>query len=143
MPNIILELEPQTKASLSRAWMIPVGIANLAQGFLMQSEWRYFNIGFGILLIAGGFYYWKLYKPKIVIFDEIGVEGKIKSGTILELKWEELSRLEATIYEIILHTKTGQKYVIDLSNLTFQQHKEIKPKIFELAKLKQIEVVAA
>ena len=143
MTSIILELEQHTKTSISRAWAIPVGMANMVQGFLMQSEGRYFNIVFGALLITAGFYYWLLYKPKTVSFDENGIEGKIKRGTVLHLRWEELSKLEGSMYEITLYTKAGQKYVIDLSNITFREHKELKPQILELAKSKQIEVVAA
>ena len=77
------------------------------------------------------------------LIDENGIDGKIKRGTVLHLRWEQLSKLEGSMYEITLYTKAGQKYVIDLSNITFREHKELKPQILELAKSKQIEVVAA
>ena len=143
MASITLELEQQAKTSISRAWAIPVGLANLTQGLLMQSEGRYFNIVFGGVLIAAGFYFWILYKPKIVTFDENGIDGKIQRGTVLHLRWEELTQLEVSMHQITLFTKSGQKYTIDLSNITFREHKELKPQILELAKSKQIEVVAA
>lgn len=141
MANIILELEPQNKSLLFRGWMILIGIINILQSFYHQNELRYFDLTFGVILIAGGFYYWKLYQSKAVIFDEIGIKGKIKRGMVIELQWNEVSKLEASLFAILMHTKSGQKYELDLSNITFQQHKDVKPKILELAKSKNVEIV--
>jgi len=119
-----------------------MGIINVLQSFFHQNEVRYFDLAFGIVLIVGGFYYWKLYELKTVAFGEVGIKGKIRFRTTIDLKWDDVSRVESSLYAILLITKTGQKYELDLSNLTYQQHKEVRPQIVELAKSKGVEVVA-
>ncbi len=142
MKSILLELEPSNKSAFSRGWMMLVGIVNVLQSFFQQNELRYIDLAFGIVLMVGGFYYWKLYEFKTVAFDEVGIKGKLRFRTTIDIKWDDVSRFELAIYAISLITKSGQKYEIDLSNITYQQHKEIKPQIVELAKSKGIEVVA-
>ena len=142
MKSILLELEPSNKSAFSRGWMMLVGIVNVLQSFFQQNELRYIDLAFGIVLMVGGFYYWKLYELKTVAFDEVGIKGKLRFRTTIDIKWDDVSRFELAIYAISLITKSGQKYEIDLSNITYQQHKEIKPQIVELAKSKGIEVVA-
>ena len=142
MKSILLELEPSNKSAFSRGWMMLVGIVNVLQSFFQQNELRYIDLAFGIVLMVSGFYYWKLYEFKTVAFDEVGIKGKLRFRTTIDIKWDDVSRFELAIYAISLITKSGQKYEIDLSNITYQQHKEIKPQIVELAKSKGIEVVA-
>lgn len=142
MKSILLELEPSNKSAFSRGWMMLVGIVNVLQSFFQQNELRYIDLAFGIVLMVGGFYYWKLYEFKTVAFDEVGIKGKLRFRTTIDIKWDDVSRFELAIYAISLITKSGQKYEIDLSNITYQQHKEIKPQIVELAKSKGIEVEA-
>ena len=142
MKSILLELEPSNKSAFSRGWMMLVGIVNVLQSFFQQNELRYIDLAFGIVLMVSGFYYWKLYEFKTVAFDEVGIKGKLRFRTTIDIKWDDVSRFELAIYAISLITKSGQKYEIDLSNITYQQHKEIKPQIVELAKSKGIEVEA-
>ena len=143
MTSFDLELEQQAKSSIRRAWPIAVGLVNTLQGLLVQNDSRYFNVVFGLLLVAVGCYYWLIYKPKLVSFDENGIAGKIRRGVFLDLKWDQISKLEGATFEINVYTKQGHKYEIDLSNITFREHKELKPKIFELARSKQIEVITS
>ena len=143
MTSILLELEQLNKSWFGRGWMMLIGIVNVLQSFFHQNELRYFDLAFGVFLIVAGLYYWKLYQPRAVTFDDIGISGKLKLGTTINLKWEDVSKMESSLYLIFLFTKAGEIHAIDLTNLTFQQHKEIKPKIIELAKSKGIDVVAA
>jgi hypothetical protein len=142
MSAVLLELEPGGQSLRGRTWMMLIGCMNLAQAFYQQNVLRYVDIAFGVLLIAGGFYFWKLYKPKIVTFDDTGIEGKIGLQTNIGIEWSKVSKLEVSLYSISILTNTGEKHVIDASNITFQQHQEIKPKILELAKSKGVEVIA-
>ncbi|GEM_PF-2804224 len=141
MSAVILELE-QRQSVLGRTWMIFMGIINFAQAFYVQNILRYIDIVFGIVLLAGGFYFWKIYKPKAVTFDDSGIRGRIGLGKNLKLQWNEVSSVEVAMYTISILPTKGKHCVIDLSNITYQKHQEVKPKIAELAKSKGVEVIA-
>ncbi len=143
MASVLLDLEQSPAAPLGRGWMMLMGVINLLQACFLQNFFRYFDLVFGFALVAGGFYYWKFYTPRCITFDEAGSRGKIGIRTHVRLLWDEISKVGSSLYSITIRTKSGETLSIDLSAITFQQHKEVKPRILELARSKGMDAAGS
>ena len=144
MEQITLDLQPDPASPrarlIQRMLFGLLGVINLVQGVLNENSFRYFNLIFGVLVIVFALNYRRIYKPNVYTFDEEGVEGPIGRSDNKKFRWTDVSYLVAKMFTLKIFMKSGIEYNIYLGNITFQQHKQIKPKILELAQSNGVEV---
>lgn len=147
MEAITLDLQAEATQQHGKPWPLllfnAVGIANVMQGFNIANEYRYFHIGAGIVMFASAVGYYYLYKPTVVVFDENGIAGRTSRHRSIQLQWTDIAQMDIAMYSITLRLRSGGTVVIDLSNCTYQQHQELKPKIAGIAQQKNVVVHAA
>jgi hypothetical protein len=83
---------------------------------------------------------WYYSKPILLTFDEHGMTGKIEPRKSILLAWNQIARLEFKMFTLIVRTNDGKEEEIDLSHITYEDHKKTKPQIIEMAKSKGIAV---
>lgn len=145
MENIVLDVNPQPSKRgkmVQRILFLIMGLGNIYQGFSMPNWFRYMNLSFGVVCILFALYLHRLYRSKEYLFTSEGIEGPKDSNNSVKIGWSEISLVEMKMYSMRIFLKGGKTYKLNLSNLTFEQHKNIKPKIEELIKAKGIEVNA-
>lgn len=145
MENIILDINPQPSKKgkiVQRIGFFIIGIGNIYQGLILERWFRYANFLFGIISILYALYLHRLYGSKEYLFTDEGIEGPMNSRQKSKLKWEEIISVELTMFSLKILLKDGNSKKLNLSNLTFEQHKNIKPKVEELIKLKGVAVIA-
>lgn len=147
MEPIKLDLQSEATQEHGRPWPVMLfmvfGLSNLMQGLNVHNDFHYFNIAIGAVMIAAGVIYLRFYKPKIVIFDEKGIAGRLSRRQTVDIRWDEISRLEMKMFEIDVYLDSGKMITINLNNCTYRQHHELKPKIIEWAQSKNIAVDSA
>jgi hypothetical protein len=137
--NLLADSSPRM-LFLHRGSYILLGALNIIQGFLLDGKFGYFIMGGGAIFLFGGIFYNLLFSTKPIIFDENGVEGPVGGKPGVRIGWSEISRIEETMFSLTIVTTAGDSRTIDLSGITYAQHKELKPKIIQLAISKGIEV---
>lgn len=147
MEKITIDLQPQPATSsrriIQRILFGLIGVFSLVQGILQNNSFMYFNIVFGVGIIIFALFYRRIYRPKVFTFDENFIEGPIGSSKNKKVNWADVSQLDAKIFTLKLFMKSGEESKIYLGNITFQELREIKPRILEFAKSKGVEVRAA
>jgi hypothetical protein len=86
---------------------------------------------------------WYYSKPLLLTFDEHGISGKVKSKKDIAIPWNTISSIEFKMFAMNVRTKDGKEEEIDLSHITYEDHKKGKPQIIEIAKSKGIAVQIA
>lgn len=144
MEQITLDLQPEPATPrmrlLQRGLFALIGAVNVVQGIIQESGFRYVNLVIGIVAILFAFFYRRIYPPKVFTFDDDGLEGPIGQPDNIRFRWTDISHIEAKMFMLTVFTKTGTERKIYLGNITFQQHKHMKPKILELAKSKGVDI---
>jgi hypothetical protein len=147
MEQITIDLQPQAatpaRRIIQRTLFGLMGVFSLVQGILQNNSFRYLNIVVGVGIIVFALYYRRIYKPKVFTFDENCIEGPIGSSENKRINWSDVSKLDAKIFTLKIFMKSGEESKIYLGNITFQELKQIKPRILEFAKSKGVEVRAA
>jgi hypothetical protein len=145
MDNIVLDINPQPSKRgklVQRILFFVMGFGNLYQGLLQEAWFRYINFVFGVICIAYALYLHRLYGSKEYLFTDEGIEGPMDSQQKRKFTWEEIVSVELKMYSMKILLKDGRSNKLNLSNLTFEQHNHIKPKIEELIISKGIAVTA-
>jgi|WetSurMetagenome_2_1015567.scaffolds.fasta_scaffold1197167_1 hypothetical protein len=144
MEQITLDLQPDPASPrarvIQRMLFGLLGVMNLVQGVLTENSFRYINYIFGVLLIVFVLNYRRIYKPNVYTFDEEGFEGPIGRSDNKRFRWTDVASLVAKLFTLKIFMKSGREVNIYLGNITFHQHKQIKPKILELAQSNGVEV---
>ncbi|MBI3586407.1 MAG: hypothetical protein HY088_04685 [Ignavibacteriales bacterium] len=147
MEQITLDLQPEPATQrmrlVQRTLFVLMGVGNIVQGIMHDNNFRYFNFIIGISVVVIALNYRRIFKPKLFTFDEDGFEGPIGRSDSTRLHWGDISHIEAKMFTLKIFPKSGGERNIYLGNITFNQHKQIKPKILELAQSKGVEVRAA
>ncbi|HUN65123.1 MAG TPA: hypothetical protein VMW43_03415 [Bacteroidota bacterium] len=144
MEQVTLDLQPEPSTPrmriVQRIIFILIGITNIVQGVINNNSFTYVNLIFGVGIIVFALFYRRIYKPKIFTFDDEGIEGPINADESVRLRWSDVRRIEARMFAIKLITRTRGEYRIYLGNLTFAQHKAVKPKILQIANAHGVDV---
>jgi hypothetical protein len=81
-----------------------------------------------VLLLAVIF--WPLFNKQYqLLVDDHGVRGQITWRQRIDVPWENLAKAELGILLLELHTTEGKVHTVNLGNLTYQEHQELKPKL--------------
>ena len=147
MEKFSIDLQPEPAKPINRfiqrSLFGLVGVSNIVQAILSDNYFRYISMLFGLGAIVFAIGYRWFYKPKLFSFDDIGIEGPISTSKNILRKWENIAKIEISLFNLKIYAKSGELSNVYLGNLTFQHLREIKTKIFDLAKSKGIEVLAA
>jgi hypothetical protein len=144
MEPIILSLDPA--GSILRRmriqWIIfaLLGVFNLVQAYIVDNDFRLFNLIFGVSFILYGLLHPIIFRPKLASFDENGLLWRVKNRRDLLLAWSQIAYIEASMLNFHIHTKDSRHFTVDLGNLTYEQHQTLKPQIIDLARSKGVEV---
>jgi hypothetical protein len=144
MEPIILVLDPEGSAP-RRLWIQGIlfallGLSNLVQAFLFDNHFRLVNFVVGIVFISYGIVYPMMFRPKLATFDERGLTWSVKRKRNLSLTWNQIAYIEAPTLHFHIHTKNSEQFTIELGNLTYEQHKTLKPRIIDLARSHGVDV---
>ncbi len=144
MKHITLDLQPRpmspTMRFIQQGFFFLLGVMILVQGIVIESDFRYVNLTFGSIAILFALFYRRVFPPKVFTFDDEGFEGPIGIFNTRRYRWEEISHINATMFLLEVVLKPGTTVEINLENITYQQHKQIKPMILELAKTKGVDL---
>ena len=147
MEKFSIDLQPEPAKPINRfiqrSLFGLVGVSNIVQAILSDNNFRYISMLFGLGAIVFAIGYRWFYKPKLFSFDDNGIEGPISTSKNILHKWENIAKIEVGLFNLRIYAKSGELSNVYLGNLTFQHLREIKTKIFDLAKSKGIEVQAA
>ncbi|MGB9591902.1 MAG: hypothetical protein ACPL1K_05235, partial [Candidatus Kryptoniota bacterium] len=64
-----------------------------------------------------------------LVVDENGISGQLSWRRRIEFKWKDIVGAELGMLHLKLQTADGKVEVINLGNLTYQEHQELKPQL--------------
>jgi hypothetical protein len=146
MDTIILDLRPDYPHTFAKWFGVIVLVYILVSIILMftlVTPVNLFLIISMVLLLAQVISNWYNMKSVKVIFDANGISGLVSPRQAISLAWNQINRIELHMFSMDIQTKDDRTEHIDLSLITYEQQKLIKPRIIELAKSKGINVQAA
>jgi hypothetical protein len=95
-----------------------------------------FAIVYGVALLAAIIVLPRLTKEYSIRIDDQGIRGRTGYSTLIDLHWEDLALAEIKMFALILRTKGGGTIHIDLGELTYDQHKLVKPRLIDIFRSK-------
>jgi hypothetical protein len=84
-------------------------------------------VGFAMFLLS--WFLPLLDKEYQIIVDEKGIRGSIGRRASIDLPWERISSAELGILRLELHTTDGKAHSVNLEDLTYRDHQELKPRL--------------
>jgi hypothetical protein len=145
METIILDLRSDYQRTFKK-WFGVIVVMDILVGiiFMLTSviPINYFLVLSMVLLLGQVIANWYSMKPVKVIFDDKGIVGSVSPRKTISLMWDQITRIEVHMFAMDIQTKDGRTEHIDLSEITYEQQKSIKPRIIELARSKGINVQA-
>jgi hypothetical protein len=143
MESITLYLQPEQTPKtqmVQRGIIVVSGIFYLIIG-ISKGDWvgyMYSIVGGAALVIA--LTAPRMFRPRSFTFDEHGFAGPEGRPWKKQYQWNEISRIEEQMFLWTFITKSGRRRTMNLGNLTFEQHRVVKPKILDLARSQGVEV---
>jgi hypothetical protein len=96
----------------------------------MDSGTIFFGLYGLVLLLAIAF--WPLFNKQYqLVVDDYGIRGQITWRDRLDVPWGDLAKADLGILLLELHTSDGKVHAVNLGNLTYKEHQELKPKLKE------------
>lgn len=117
-----------------------LGISFLAQAMLAQNAFRYVMLVLALTWILIALNYPRLFKAKAMTFDDSGITWSRTKPRSLRVTWDQIAYMEASTLEFRIRTKDLKVLTINLGNLTYEQHKTVKPQIIDLARSNGVDV---
>jgi hypothetical protein len=145
MDSLILDMHPFPSRTplFQRITFAALGLINLAQGIVhYPGIVAFVNIGGGMLLLLAAIFYRRIHRPSVYAFGDEGIEGPVGTPKSRLIKWSDIAFFETKRFSFAIVTSSGDRIQLDLSNITYDQHKQIKPRIVELVKSKGVDVRA-
>jgi hypothetical protein len=144
MEPIILTLDPtgyvHRRLRIQGVLFALLGLINLVQAYLVDNDFRFVNLIVGIFFISSAFAYPLIFRQKLATFDDNGLMWSVKNRRNLSLAWNQIAYIEASTLHFYVHPNDSGQFTIDLGNLTYEQHKTLKPQIIDLARSKGVDV---
>ena len=136
MTGLTIPLRPRTAYGPEwfRVTQIICGIIFIAQGVVYSgtSYWfPRFAIAYGLALMLAMIILPRLTRQYSITIDDRGIRGRISYSSLIDVPWEDLARAEIKMFALILRTKDKQIYHIDFGELTYDQHKAVKPVLMD------------
>jgi hypothetical protein len=117
-----------------------LGLSFLVQATLAHGVLKYVLFVFALAWIVITLIYPRLYKGKVMTFDGSGVAWLHPTPQNPTLAWDQIAYIEASSLTFRIHTKDLKLFTVDLANLTYEQHRTVKPQILDLARSKGVDV---
>ena len=87
-------------------------------------------IGFAMFLMS--WFLPLLDKEYQIIVDQKGIRGNIGWREYIDLPWENISSAQLGIFLLELHATDGKTHSVNLENLTYRDHQELKPRLAKI-----------
>ncbi|MBN1397908.1 MAG: hypothetical protein JXA06_07745 [Bacteroidetes bacterium] len=143
MEPIILNLRPVQWPTFKRCFITVVILFIITSIILMSFSIipvDLFYITTIILLTGQAVINWQSMKFVELVFDEKGITGMVNPGKKISLQWEQIAGIDIRTLAMDIKTRDGQTEHIDLGEISYEQHKSVKPRIIDLAVTKGIDV---
>jgi hypothetical protein len=118
-----------------RLSQVALGILFMVQGLATLGKLSWFSpfiFSYGFVLVVAFLVGPRFSKACTITLDDRGIRGRISYSREIDLAWEDVMHADIMMYALIFRTKGGETIHIDLGNLTYDQHKHIKPKLIEI-----------
>jgi hypothetical protein len=143
MNTITLDLRAESLHRFNR-FFVPSAVvfacASIVLAFKDGSHGKWLTLITGVLIVVQAIIAWRSHKPLTTYWDTAGIRGSVAPGKAIAIAWSEVSAVDAGMFVLVIHLKNQTTVPVDLSQITYKQHKEIKPLILELARTKGVEV---
>jgi hypothetical protein len=146
MQPLILNLRPESFDRFNKFFVpsaLVFAVATIILGFMDESGIRWTSVVMGLVIIVQAIINWRNVRSLISTWDEWGIRGRITPGKPASIAWKDVASIEASMFALDLHLKNQSTVHVDLSCTTFQQHKDLKPRILNLARAQGVEVKGA
>jgi hypothetical protein len=135
------ESSPHSRQLLRWAYGL-LGLSFIAQGLAREPggflSALFIVLGVGAVLFA--LLYPKLALPRYLRYHREGIEGRVAFGKKVSLRWDEIADVEISMFALTIRMKGGRQIPVDLSALTYKQHKVDIPRVIALVQAKRITV---
>jgi len=118
-----------------RLSQIALGILFMVQGLATMGKLSWFSpfiFCYGVVLVVAFLIGPRFSRSCTITLDDRGIRGRISYSREIDLVWEDLMHADIMMFALVFKTKGGETIHIDLANLTYDQHKHIKPKLIEI-----------
>jgi hypothetical protein len=146
MQPLILNLRPESFQRFNKFFVpsaIVVALANIILAFHDQNHVNWFSVIAGLAIIIQAVVRWHTVKSMSSTWDDWGIRGRIAPGQPVSIPWKDIASIDAGMFALDLHLTNQSTIHVDLSFATYQQHRDLKPRIVELARSKGTEVKGA
>jgi hypothetical protein len=146
MEPITFNLRPEPLRAFNKFFIpsaIVFGIASIILAFKEANHIRWITLLAGLVIIVQAIVNWHTQKPVTITWDDSGFRGSIAPGKLIAIQWGEVSAIDARMFALEIHLRNKTTVHVDLSQTTYQQHKEIKPLVLDLARTKGVDVRVA
>lgn len=146
MQSLSLNLRSEVNHTSRKWFLIIVILFVVVMVTMMWYSNTTMKISLAIMLVMNlvqAFVNYYTSKPLLLTFDEQGIQGKAKPKKDITILWNTILSIEFKMFSMNVRTKDGKEEEIDLSHITYEDHKKVKPQIVELAKSKGIAVQTA
>jgi hypothetical protein len=135
MEDLTIPLNQKVPQSFMRIQIV-LAIMFIIQGLAYsgKSFWwfPYFSITYGVVLLAVMIAFPRFHRDYSVTVDERGIRGRTGFTKEINLPWDDVTYADIMMFAFILKTKGGETIHIDLGNLTYDQHKLVKPRLIDI-----------
>ena len=111
-----------------------LGLSFLVQATLVHGAFKYVLSVFAVGWIVIAFVYPRLFKGKAITFDDSGISWSPTVPQNSKVPWDQIAYIEGSILTFRIQTKDSKHFNVDLGNLTYEQHRTLKPQILDLAR---------
>ncbi len=118
-----------------RVTQVALGVLFMVQGLATMGKVSWFSpfiFAYGVVLVVTFLFGPRFSRACTITLDDRGIRGRISYSDEIDLPWKDLAVAEIKMYALILKTTGGATIYIDLGNLTYDQHKHVKPKLIDI-----------
>lgn len=144
MDPLSLNLRPESFTRFHRYFIpsaIVFGMVSIIVAVGAKEPRAWIGAATGVLLVVQSIVNWRSSRPIASTWDDNGIHGDVGTGRDISLGWNEIARMDVTMFTLLLHIKDGRTISVDLANVTYAQHKELIPRLLDAARSQGVEVL--
>ena len=93
-------------------------------------DWFTYVLGiYGFVFFLAAIFYPLLDRRYQLIIDQNGIHGQVRWRHRIEFRWKDIAGAELATLHLKLQTVEGKVEQINLGNLTYREHQELKPRL--------------
>ncbi len=119
---------------------VVVGVIVIAQFVLTDVVFQIMSLFGALTLIGLPYVFPKVFKPRVVVFDDRGITRPISQRHTVTTSWDQIASAELSDSRFTLVLKAGDPVIINLGNLTMHQYEEAESLIVGYLRTKGVEV---